>query len=99
MWTRARARAEADRDALQALVQKEGGNFKLAPWDWRYYAEKLRQERCDIDEAEIKPYLNLDRMIEAAFYTAERLFGLRFSERTDIPTWHPGRAGLGGARR
>jgi peptidyl-dipeptidase Dcp len=89
VWTRARARAEADRDALQGLVQKEGGNFKLAPWDWRYYAEKLRQERCDIDETEIKPYLNLDRMIEAAFYTAERLFDLRFSERSDIPTWHP----------
>jgi peptidyl-dipeptidase Dcp len=89
VWTRARARAEADRDALQALVQKEGGNFALAPWDWRYYAEKLRQVRCDIDEAEIKPYLNLDRMIDAVFYTAERLFGLRFSERTDIPVWHP----------
>ena len=89
VWTRARARVEADRDALQGLVQKEGGNFTLAPWDWRYYAEKLRQERCDIDEAEIKPYLNLDRMIEAAFYTAERLFGLRFSERSDVPVWHP----------
>jgi peptidyl-dipeptidase Dcp len=89
VWTRARARAQADRDALQDLLQKEGGNFKLAPWDWRYYADKLRQERCDIDEAEIKPYLNLDRMIEAAFYTAERLFGLRFSERSDIPVWHP----------
>ena len=82
----ARGRAlEADRDALQALVQEEGGNFALAPWDWRYYAEKLRQERCDLDEAEIKPYLQLDRMIEAAFDTAERLFGLRFSERTDVP--------------
>jgi peptidyl-dipeptidase Dcp len=89
VWTRARARVEADRDALQGLVQKEGGNFTLAPWDWRYYAEKLRQERCDIDEAEIKPYLNLDRIIEAVFYTAERLFGLRFSERSDVPTWHP----------
>ena len=89
VWTRARARAEADRDALQALVQEQGGNFALAPWDWRYYAEKLRQRRCDIDEAAIKPYLNLEQMIEAAFYTAERLFGLRFSERTDVPVWHP----------
>jgi peptidyl-dipeptidase Dcp len=89
VWTRARARAEADRDALQAMVQNEGGNFTLAPWDWRHYAEKLRQERCDIDEAEIKPYLNLDRMVEAVFYTAERLFGLRFSERSDVPVWHP----------
>ena len=74
---------------LQALVQEEGGNFALAPWDWRYYAEKLRQRRCDIDEAAIKPYLNLDRMIEAAFDTAERLFGLRFAERNDVPVWHP----------
>jgi peptidyl-dipeptidase Dcp len=89
VWTRARARAEADRDALQALVQEQGGNFTLAPWDWRYYAEKLRQRRCDIDEAAIKPYLNLERMIEAVFYTAGRLFGLRFSERTDVPVWHP----------
>jgi peptidyl-dipeptidase Dcp len=89
VWTRARARAEADRDALQALVQEEGGNFTLAPWDWRFYAEKLRQRRCEVDEAATKPYLNLERMIAAAFYTAERLFGLRFAERTDVPVWHP----------
>jgi len=88
VWTRARAQAEADRDALQGLVQKEGGNFTLAPWDWRYYAEKLRQQRCDVDEAAIKPYLSLQRMIEAVFYTAERLFGLRFVERSDVPVWH-----------
>src|SRR4029077_4234772 len=72
VWTRARARVEADRDALQGLVQKEGGNFTLAPWDWRYYAEKLRQERCDLKEGEIEPYLQLDRMIAAAFETAPR---------------------------
>ena len=89
VWTRARARAEADRDDLQALVQEEGGNFALAPWDWRYYAEKLRQRRCAVDEAAIKPYLNLDRLIEAAFYTAGRLFGLTFAPRADVPVWHP----------
>ena len=89
VWSPARSRAEADRDALQALVQEEGSNFKLAPWDWRYYAEKLRQRRCDVEEAAIKPYLSLDRMIEAAFYTAERLFGLQFKPRTDAPVWHP----------
>ena len=89
VWSPARARAETDRDALQALVQEEGGNFKLAPWDWRYYAEKLRQRRCDVEEAAIKPYLSLDRMIEAAFYTAKRLFGLQFTPRTDVPVWHP----------
>jgi peptidyl-dipeptidase Dcp len=89
VWSPARARAEADRDALQALVQEEGGNFKLAPWDWRYYAEKLRQRRCGVEEAAIKPYLSLDRMIEAAFYTAKRLFGLQFEPRTNDPVWHP----------
>jgi peptidyl-dipeptidase Dcp len=88
VWAPARRRALADRDALQALVQAEGKNFALAPWDWRYYAEKLRKARCDIDEATIKPYLQLDRIIEAAFYTASRLFGLTFERRNDVPVWH-----------
>ena len=70
VWAPARARALADRDAMQAMVQEEGGNFTLAPWDWRYYAEKLRKLRCDVDEATIKPYFQLDHIIEAAFYTA-----------------------------
>ncbi len=89
VWARAREHVEADRDALQALVAAEGGNFALAPWDWRYYAEKLQAQRCAIDETTIKPYLDLERMIEAAFYTAQRLFGLTFTERTDVPVWHP----------
>ena len=89
VWARARQKALADRDDLQALVQQGGGNFELAPWDWRYYAEKLRKRRCDFDEAAIQPYLNLDRMIEAAFYTAQRLFGLSFTQRNDVPVWHP----------
>src|ERR1700704_487062 len=89
VWKPARARALADRDALQALIAEEGGNFALAPWDWRYYAEKLRQIRANFDEAAIRPYLVLDHMIEAAFDCATRLFGLRFAERKDIPVWHP----------
>ena len=89
VWKPARARALADRDALQALVAEEGGNFALAPWDWRYYAEKLRQRRANFDDAAIKPYLSLDRMIEASFDTATRLFGVTFAERKDIPVWHP----------
>jgi len=89
VWKPARARALADRDALQALVAEEGGNFALAPWDWRYYAEKLRQVRANFDDAAIKPYLALDHMIEAAFDCATRLFGVTFSERKDIPVWHP----------
>jgi peptidyl-dipeptidase Dcp len=89
VWEPARARALADRDAMQKLIADDGGNFKLEAWDWRYYAEKLRQKTCDFDEAAIKPYLNLDSLIEAMFYTAQRLFGLSFRERTDVPVWHP----------
>ena len=89
VWRPARLRALADRDALQALVAEEGGNFALAPWDWRYYAEKLRQRQANFDDATIKPYLALDHMIEAAFDTAHRLFGVSFTERKDIPVWHP----------
>jgi peptidyl-dipeptidase Dcp len=89
VWSPARARAMADRDALQDLIRQEGGNFDLAAWDWRYYAEKLRKARCDIDAAEIAPYLTLDNMIAAAFDTAHRLFGLTFRGRHDVPVWHP----------
>ncbi len=84
VWLPARSRAMEDAVALQGLVQAEGKNFALAPWDWRYYAEKLRKVRCDIDETAIKPYFQLDRIIEAAFYTANRLFGLTFERRDGI---------------
>jgi peptidyl-dipeptidase Dcp len=89
VWPRALKRALADRDGLQALVQAEGGNFKIAPWDWRYYAEKQRKRLHDVDEAATKPYLQLDRIVEAAFDTATRLFGLRFKETKDVAAWHP----------
>jgi peptidyl-dipeptidase Dcp len=88
VWAPARARTLTDRDDLQALIAEEGGNFKLAPWDWRYYAGKLRKRRLDLDEAAIKPYLQLDRIIEAAFDTAQRLFGLTFAP-VEVPVWHP----------
>jgi peptidyl-dipeptidase Dcp len=89
VWEPARERALADRDAMQALVHAEGGNFALEAWDWRYYAEKLRKQRCDLDDAEIEPYLQLDNMIAAAFETARRLFGLTVTPLPDVPTWHP----------
>ena len=89
VWRPARASALADRDAMQALIQEDGGNFTLEPWDWRYYIEKLRRRVCNFDEAAIKPYLSLERMIEAAFYTAGRLFGLTFTARPEVPVWHP----------
>lgn len=88
VWTPARRRVTQERDALQDVVAAEGGNFRLAPWDWRYYAEKLRKARFDLDESEIKPYLPLDGIIEAAFYTANRLFGLTFTPRHDVPVYH-----------
>ena len=88
VWARARGKAAAERDALQAMIAEEGGNFALAPWDWRYYTEKLRKARYDLDEAEIKPYFQLDKMIEAAFETARRLFGLTFTPAA-APLYHP----------
>lgn len=89
VWTPARARALTDRDALQTLMTEDGVNEKLAPWDWRFYAEKLRRRRHAFDEAEIKPYLQLDRLIQAAFYTAGRLFGLAFKPLSGMPSYHP----------
>jgi peptidyl-dipeptidase Dcp len=89
VWAPAKHRVGEERDALQEIVAAEGGNFRLAPWDWRYYAEKLRKTRFDLDESEIKPYLPLEAIIEAAFYTANRLFGLTFKRRADVPVYHP----------
>ncbi|MDU6137837.1 M3 family metallopeptidase, partial [Bradyrhizobium sp.] len=89
VWKPARAKALADRDQLQEMITAEGGNFKLEAWDWRYYAEKLRQAKANFDDAAIKPYLSLDNMIAAAFDCATRLFGITFAERSDIPVWHP----------
>ncbi|MGF1622821.1 MAG: M3 family metallopeptidase [Rhodomicrobiaceae bacterium] len=89
VWEPARVRALEDRDALAAIVAEEGGNFAIAPWDWRHYIEKLRKAKFDLNEAELKPYFELNRMIEAAFETARRLFGVTFQERTDLPIYHP----------
>ncbi len=89
VWTPARARAAAEQADLQKLAAARGDNIEIAPWDWRFYAEKVRAERFQIDEDEIKPYLQLDRIVHAAFDTATRLFGVTFTERTDIPVYHP----------
>jgi peptidyl-dipeptidase Dcp len=89
VWAPARAQALREAEALQELIAVEGGNFDLRPWDWRYYAEKRRKALFDIDESEIKAYLPLDGMIAAAFSVAQRLFGLSFLERRDIPLYHP----------
>ncbi len=89
VWVPGVQRAREELVKLQALAAQEGAGITIEPWDWRYYAEKLRAAEFDFDEAEIKPYLSLDRMLEAAFYTATQLFGVSFKERTDVPVYHP----------
>ncbi|MFC4175660.1 M3 family metallopeptidase [Microvirga sp. GCM10011540] len=89
VWTPARERARRERDDLQTQAQSQGDNIEIAPWDWRYYAEQVRMARHNLDEATIKPYFQLDRIIEAAFDTAHRLFGLTFEELQDFPRYHP----------
>jgi peptidyl-dipeptidase Dcp len=88
VWEPAKRKAAAERDELQALARAEGANATIAPWDWRYYAEKVRHAQYDIDDAEVKPYFVLDNMVRAAFDTAGRLFGLSFTPRSDLPLYH-----------
>lgn len=88
VWPAGLKRAQAERDALEARARAEGGNFKIAAWDWRYYAEKERKARYDLDEAEVRSYLTLDNVMAAAFDTAGRLFGIVFEERFDVPRYH-----------
>jgi len=88
VWAPAKAQADADAEMLTAMMREDGINDDLAPWDWRYYAEKRRKAEHDLDEAELKPYLQLDAMIEAAFDCANRLFGLEFKP-LDVPLYHP----------
>ena len=89
VWEPARERAREERGELQKAVVAEGGNFEVAGWDWRYYAEKVRKSKFDVDEAEVKPYLQLDNVIAAAFDVATRLFGLKFTELKGMPVYHP----------
>jgi len=87
VWAPARAQAEADAEILTQMMQKDGLNGPLEPWDWRYYAEKRRLAEHDLDEAALKPYFQLDRMIDAAFSCASRLFQLEF-KALDVPLYH-----------
>jgi peptidyl-dipeptidase Dcp len=88
VWTPARARAEEDAARLQELMREDGVNDALAPWDWRRYAAIRQRREHDLDEAEVKPFLQLDAMIAAAFDVAGRLFGLEFLP-FDAPLHHP----------
>jgi peptidyl-dipeptidase Dcp len=88
VWEPACAQAEKDAAILTEMMQADGINGELRPWDWRYYAEKRRLAEHDLDEAALKPYLTLDNMIAAAFGVANRLFGLEF-QPLDIALYHP----------
>ena len=88
VWDPARRRALADAAALAKLMKADGIQDDLRPWDWLYYAEKRRKAEHDLNEAELKPYLQLDNMIDAAFDCATRLFGLTFKP-LDVPLYHP----------
>jgi peptidyl-dipeptidase Dcp len=89
VWDKAREKAAEDEVELQRLASQAGNNYEIEPWDWRYYAEKLRAERFAFDEAALKPYLQLEKIIDACFDVATRLFGIRFEEKKGVATWHP----------
>ena len=93
VWAPSKARAAEEREALQALADTDnavrGEQFKVEPWDWRYYAEKVRQTRYDLDDAAVKPYFSLDSMVEAVFDCAHRLFGLTFTPLPESIAYHP----------
>ena len=89
VWEPGKRKAVAERDQLLAVARMEGSNGALAPWDWRYYAEKVRRADYALDETEMKPYFALENIQRAAFDTATRLFGLTFTLRADVPTYHP----------
>jgi peptidyl-dipeptidase Dcp len=89
VWEPAKARAREEYAALQAQAAALGEPTAIEPWDWRYYAEKVRQARYDIDDAQVKPYFPLERVAEAAFDCAARLFGVHFVARPDLEAYHP----------
>jgi peptidyl-dipeptidase Dcp len=82
------AKAKKEAEDIQKVIDEKGGGFKLQPWDWNYYAEMVRKAKYDLDESEIKPYFELNRVLEdGIFYTATRLYGIEFKERKDIPVY------------
>ncbi len=86
----ATAKARSEIVAMQAVIDKEKGGFKLAPWDWQYYAEQVRKEQFALDESQIKPYFELTRVLQdGVFFAANKLYGLTFKERKDLPVYQP----------
>ena len=89
VWDAAIPAAKAEVAAQQEIINREGGNFKLKPWDWWYYTEKIKKEKFDLDDEITRPYFKVDNVMEGMFYVANRLYNLDFTKRTDIPKYHP----------
>ena len=88
LWNPALAVVGKEAKDLQTLIDKENGGFKLEAWDWWYYSEKVRKARYDLDEKELRPYFELNRVRQGAFDVATKLYGLKFIERNDVPVYH-----------
>ena len=89
VWKPAAAQVHADVAEMQAIIDKEGGHFKLAPWDYRFYAEKLRKAKYDLDFNQVQPYMQLDKLREGMFWAAGQLYGLSFTPVQGLPLQHP----------
>jgi peptidyl-dipeptidase Dcp len=89
VWTPAVARVHEEVADMQALADKEGAKIRIAPWDYRYYAEKVRKAKYDLDQNEVKPYLQLEQLREAVFWVAGQLFGFQFTPAVGVPVAHP----------
>ncbi|MBZ5589848.1 MAG: M3 family metallopeptidase [Acidobacteriia bacterium] len=89
LWRPSLAKAKQEAADMQALIDAEHGGFKLEPWDWRYYSEKVKKARYDLDEEAIKPYLPIDEVRQGAFALAGKLYGITFTELTNVPVYNP----------
>ncbi|MBB4230917.1 M3 family metallopeptidase [Rhizobium mongolense] len=89
VWSRAVKRALDEEADIARLIAEDGKNYEVMPWDWRYYAEKIRAQRYNFSETELKPYLQLEKIIDACFDVAGRLFGIRAVEKKGIAAYHP----------
>jgi len=88
VWDAATPVAKTEAAAQQELINKEGGKFKLEPWDWWYYSDKIKKEKYDLDDEVTRPYFKIDNVMEGMFYVANQLYGLNFTKRTDLPKYH-----------
>lgn len=89
IWKPAVARAKVEARDIQKMIDDQGGDFELEPYDWRYYTEKIRQERFDFDESEVKPYFSLETVKDGIFMVTNKLWGLNYKKIEDIPVYHP----------